>query len=82
MLIYLGQNYLLDNSQTTAHRMINVYHKVFPITSMRNIPDINDYKNDALGILPFRVHARYWVDFYGKWNEYIESAGDYETVIE
>ena len=30
-----------------------------------------------MGILPFRVHARYWVDFYGKWNEYIESTGDF-----
>ncbi len=80
MLIYLGQNYLLDNSQMTAHQMINVYHKVFPITTMRDIPDINDYQNDALGILPFRVHARYWVDFYGNWFEQVESAGDYETV--
>ncbi len=80
MLIYFGQNYMIDNSQTTAHQMINVYHKVFPITTMRNIPDINDYKNDALGILPFRVHARYWVDFYGKWFEQTESTGDYETI--
>ena len=49
---------------------------------MRNVPDINDYQNDALGILPFCVHARYWVDFYGKWFEQIESAGDYEAVVE
>ncbi len=82
MLIYFGQNYMLDNSQTTANQMINVYHKVFPITTMRDIPDINDYQNDALGILPFRVHARYWVDFYEKRIERIESSGDYETVVE
>ncbi len=80
MLIYFGQNYMLDNSQTTANQMINVYHKIFPITSMRNIPDINDYKNDALCILPFRVHSRYWVDYYDKWTEHNERAGDYETV--
>lgn len=82
MIIYLGKNYNVDGSNLTANQMINVYHKVFPITSMRNVPDINDYKNDALGILPFRIHARYWVDFYGKWNEYIESTGEYETVVE
>ena len=79
MLIYLGKNYFIDGTQSNAHQMLNVYHKVFPITSIRNVPDINDYKNDALGIIPFRVYARHWVDYNNDLTEYIERLETEET---
>lgn len=79
MLIYLGKNYIVDTSSTTANQMINIYHKIFPITTMRNVPDIDTYNNDALGIYPFRVHAKYWTDYDADWSEYNELISTEET---
>ncbi len=61
MLIYVGKNYSGGDMDMTTYRLMNVYHKIFPITSMRNVPDSSTYENDALGIIPFRVYSKNWI---------------------
>jgi len=61
MLIYAGKNYSSGDMDMTSYISMNVYHKISPITSMRIVPGINEYENDALGIVPFRVYSKNWV---------------------
>lgn len=61
MLMYVGKNYSGGDMDLTTYRFMNVYHKISPITTMRNFPDINNYENDALGIVPFRIHSKNWI---------------------
>ena len=61
MLIYVGKNYSGSDMNVTTYRFMNVYHKIFPITSMRNVPDISTYENDALGVVSFRPYSKNWI---------------------
>lgn len=62
MLMYVGKNYGGgDMLYLTTYRSINVYHKILPLTTMRNVPDISRYYSDALGIVPFRVSSKNWI---------------------
>ncbi len=61
MLMYVGKNYSGGDMDLTAYRLMNVYHKISPLTSMRNVPDINSYQNDAIGIVSFRPYSKNWI---------------------
>ncbi|MBR3819807.1 MAG: hypothetical protein IKJ41_11780 [Clostridia bacterium] len=77
MLIYFGKNFIVDNSKTVTYQTVNLYHKIFPLTTMRNIPD--EYKDDVLGLVSFSVHAQQWVDFDADWSEYNDTLELEET---
>ncbi len=61
MLMYVGKNYSGGDMDLTSYRSMNVYHKISPITSMRNVPDVNSYENDAIGIVSFRPYSKNWI---------------------
>ncbi len=61
MLMYVGKNYSGGDMALTTYHSMNVYHKILPITSMRNVPDINSYQNDAIGIVSFRPYSKNWI---------------------
>ena len=55
LLIYYGTSYSANGEEMYQNLFFRLYHRTFPLTSMRNPPDRENYTNDVIGYEPFTI---------------------------
>ena len=55
LLIYYGTSYSANREEMYQNLFFRLYHRTFPLTSMRNPPKRESYSNDVIGYEPFTI---------------------------
>ncbi len=55
LLIYYGTTYNASGDTMYQNLMFRLYHRTFPLTSMRNPPERGQYSTDIIGYEPFTI---------------------------
>lgn len=55
LIIYYGTTYNASGDTMYQNLMLRLYHRTFPLTSMRNPPDRGRYSTDIIGFEPFTI---------------------------
>ena len=63
MLIYYGTTYERDIGQIGDNLYLRLYHRTFPLTSMRKPPERGQYLDDIIGFEPFTIETLHYIAF-------------------
>ena len=63
MLIYYGTTYERDIGEIGDNLYLRLYHRTFPLTSMRKPPESGQFSDNIIGFEPFTIETLHYIAF-------------------